>query len=95
MSPVHCFHILGLEEEIKSLLSSYEKEVKKLSEADRKANLCLIQEKFDKMKEYSDDKVQLAVQMYEMVSCICCICAFINLRYSQVLILYNFVCLHP
>jgi chromosome segregation ATPase len=59
--------VQGLEEEIKSLLSSYEKEVKKLSEADRKANLCQIQEKFDKMKEYSDDKVQLAVQMYEMV----------------------------
>ena len=74
LSCICLYCIIGLEEEIKVLSASYEKEVKKLSEEDKKANLCRIQEKFDKMKEYSDDKVQLAVQMYEMVRSAYCGC---------------------
>ena len=39
-----------------------------LSGEKKKERLREIQDKFDKMKEYSEDKVQLTVQMYEMVS---------------------------
>lgn len=38
-----------------------------LSEEDRKAKLKQIQELFTKAKEYGDDKVQLAIQTYELV----------------------------
>lgn len=38
-----------------------------LSEEDKKAKLKQIQELFTKAKEYGDDKVQLAIQTYELV----------------------------
>ena len=42
--------------------------MKDLSKEERKERLTKIQETFQKAREYSDDKVQIAMQMYEMVS---------------------------
>ena len=42
--------------------------MKGLSKDERKERLKKIQETFQKAREYSDDKVQIAMQMYEMVS---------------------------
>ena len=47
-------------------------QVKGLTKAQRNEKLKKIQEMFQKAREYSDDKVQIAMQMYEMVSlCVC------------------------
>ena len=42
--------------------------MKGLSKEERTERLGKIQEMFQKAREYSDDKVQIAMQMYEMVS---------------------------
>ena len=57
-----------LDSEVKELTAQYESDARELSEDGKKDRLREIQDKFDKMKEYSEDKVQLTVQMYEMVS---------------------------
>lgn len=54
-------------EEIETNSEGYRSKVKKLSREERRKQLCRIQELFQKSKEYSDDKVQIAMQMYEMV----------------------------
>ncbi|CAI8048011.1 Inhibitor of growth protein 5 [Geodia barretti] len=48
--------------------ADYKAKVKDLSKEERKERLTKIQETFQKAREYSDDKVQIAMQMYEMVS---------------------------
>ena len=45
----------------------YKKHVSSLSHEERKTKLSKVDELYQKAKEYSDDKVQLAMQMYEMV----------------------------
>ena len=57
-----------LDSEVKELTAQYESDARELSDDGKKERLREIQDKFDKMKEYSEDKVQLTVQMYEMVS---------------------------
>lgn len=57
-----------LDSEVKELTARYESDARELSDDGKKERLREIQDKFDKMKEYSEDKVQLTVQMYEMVS---------------------------
>ena len=57
-----------LDGEVKELTARYEYDAAELSDDGKKERLREIQDKFDKMKEYSEDKVQLTVQMYEMVS---------------------------
>lgn len=57
-----------LDGEVKELTARYESDARDLSDDGKKERLREIQDKFDKMKEYSEDKVQLTVQMYEMVS---------------------------
>lgn len=57
-----------LDGEVKELTARYESDARDLSDDGKKERLREIQDRFDKMKEYSDGKVQLTVQMYEMVS---------------------------
>lgn len=54
--------------EIDILAAEYISTVKTLSSEQRVAHLQKIQSAYSKCKEYSDDKVQLAMQTYEMVS---------------------------
>lgn len=53
--------------EVEEWVRDYKKVVATLSESERKARLSKIDELYQKAKEYSDDKVQLAMQMYEMI----------------------------
>lgn len=53
--------------EIDSSSQEYKSSVKELGKEQRKDQLSKIQELFQKAREYSDDKVQIAMQMYEMV----------------------------
>ena len=66
----YCFadDCLDLLAEIDSNSQDYKSNVKKLEKEERKDKLSKIQELFQKAREYSDDKVQIAMQMYEMVS---------------------------
>lgn len=54
--------------EIDSLAAQYISTVRDLSSEQRVEILQKIQNAYTKCKEYSDDKVQLAMQTYEMVS---------------------------
>ena len=53
--------------EIDENVKDYKKSVSSLTQDERKKRLSKIDELYQKAKEYSDDKVQLAMQMYEMV----------------------------
>lgn len=53
--------------EVEESVKDYKKSVSSLSQDERKKRLSKIDELYQKAKEYSDDKVQLAMQMYEMV----------------------------
>lgn len=63
-------HLSSLDKkaEIDILAAEYISTVKTLSSAQRVEHLQKIQNAYSKCKEYSDDKVQLAMQTYEMVS---------------------------
>lgn len=63
-------HLSSLDKkaEIDILAAEYISTVKTLSSAQRVEHLQKIQSAYSKCKEYSDDKVQLAMQTYEMVS---------------------------
>lgn len=54
--------------EIDKLAEEYIANVKNLASAQRVEHLQKIQNAYSKCKEFSDDKVQLAMQTYEMVS---------------------------
>ena len=53
--------------EVDDWVNEYKRGVTTMSQEDRKTKLGKIDELYQKAKEYSDDKVQLAMQMYEMV----------------------------
>ena len=53
--------------EIELNSQDYRSSVRHLGKEERKKKLKKIQELFAKAREYSDDKVQIAMQMYEMV----------------------------
>ncbi|KZC08805.1 Inhibitor of growth protein 5 [Dufourea novaeangliae] len=57
----------GLMKDIDKLADDYLKNLKKESPEKRKEQLTHIQNLFNKAKEYGDDKVQLAIQTYELV----------------------------
>lgn len=57
----------GLMKDIDKLADDYLKNVKKESPEKKKEQLTHIQNLFNKAKEYGDDKVQLAIQTYELV----------------------------
>ena len=61
------FH-LELLAEIDTLCEMYVAKVRDMTSKDRKEHFEKIEELFAKSREYGDDKVQLAVQTYEMVS---------------------------
>lgn len=54
--------------EIDKLADEYIAQVKNLASEQRVEHLQKIQHAYSKCKEFSDDKVQLAMQTYEMVS---------------------------
>ncbi|KAL5474455.1 hypothetical protein EMCRGX_G026403 [Ephydatia muelleri] len=53
--------------EIETTSQEFKKNVHTLGREDRKRKLTKISESYQKAREYSDNKVQIAVQMYEMV----------------------------
>ena len=55
-------------DEIDKLCAEYISKVRELAPTDRKDYFTKIENAFQKSREYRDDKVQLAVQTYEMVS---------------------------
>ena len=57
----------GLMKDIDKLADDYLKNLKKESPEKKKEQLTHIQNLFNKAKEYGDDKVQLAIQTYELV----------------------------
>lgn len=57
----------GLMKEIDKLADDYLMNIKKESTEKKKEQLSHIQSLFNKAKEYGDDKVQLAIQTYELV----------------------------
>lgn len=57
--------------EIDKLAAEYIANVRKLASEQRVEHLQKIETAYRKCKEYSDDKVQLAMQTYEMVSAVC------------------------
>lgn len=57
----------GLMKDIDKLADDYLKNMKKESPEKKKEQLTHIQNLFNKAKEYGDDKVQLAIQTYELV----------------------------
>lgn len=64
--------------------------MKNLASAQRVEHLQKIQNAYSKCKEFSDDKVQLAMQTYEMVSAECSVlinkCSFyiVKITYNEV-----------
>lgn len=68
-----CVRRLGFTDkkaEIDRLAAEYIESVKNMSAEQRVEHLRRIQSAYSKCKEYSDDKVQLAMQTYEMVSAV-------------------------
>lgn len=61
-----CF--IALLKEIDSLAEDYLNNVRTMSGEMRKEHLGKIENLFSKSKEFGDDKVQLAMQTYEMVT---------------------------
>lgn len=57
----------GLMKDIDKLADDYLRNIKKESTEKKKEQLTHIQSLFNKAKEYGDDKVQLAIQTYELV----------------------------
>ncbi len=53
--------------DVETCVKEYKRNVSLLAHNDRKEKLTRIDELYQKAKEYTDDKVQLAMQMYEMV----------------------------
>jgi len=62
------FYCVDLLKEIDSMAEDYLNNVGTMSGESRKEHLDKIQTLFNKSKEFGDDKVQLAMQTYEMVS---------------------------
>lgn len=59
--------VLDLKAEIDKLATEYMSSARSLSSEEKLALLRQIQEAYGKCKEFGDDKVQLAMQTYEMV----------------------------
>ena len=67
--------------EVDDLASDYLQKVRGLSSEKRRQQLSSIQQLFNKGREYGDDKVQLAMQTYELVSVLKCHC---RCQYAEV-----------
>jgi len=64
--------------EIDSLAEDYLKVISQSSTEKRKDQMEKVQKHFNKAKEYGDDKVQLAIQTYELVNGITFSCFYVN-----------------
>ena len=62
------FFISDLSKEINTMSEEYMANVRGMDAANRTSHLKKIENAFVKSREYGDDKVQLAMQTYEMVS---------------------------
>ena len=60
--------VVDVVHEVDDLASDYLQKVRGLSSEKRRQQLGSIQQLFSKGREYGDDKVQLAMQTYELVS---------------------------
>ena len=67
-NPLKISLLPDLRSEVETSSHEYRDQVRELNKEERKQRLNKIQELFKKAMEYSDDKVQIAMQMYEMVS---------------------------
>ena len=63
------FFVIDLMKEIDTLSEDYVSTVRNMNSSERTEHLKKIETAFSKSKEYVDDKVQLAMQTYEMVWC--------------------------
>lgn len=63
--------VVDLKAEIDKLATEYMSSARSLSPEEKLALLKQIQEAYGKCKEFGDDKVQLAMQTYEMVCSVC------------------------
>lgn len=68
--------------EIEKLAEEYIATVKNLASEQRVEHLQKIQNAYSKCKEFSDDKVQLAMQTYEMVSLLSCFVFSVYVSYA-------------
>lgn len=89
------FFFLDLKGQIDSLARDYTANARSLSSEQKLSLLRQIQQSYGKCKEFGDDKVQLAMQTYEMVGlfllCLLIItqqynCSFLNVGYRQEII---------
>ncbi len=64
----YSFCLLDLKGQIDSLAKEYTANARTLSSEQKLSILRQIQQSYSKCKEFGDDKVQLAMQTYEMVS---------------------------
>ena len=71
--------------EIDTCKKSYKEQVAQLSREEREKQLKKIEDLFQKAKEYTDNKVQIAVQIYEMASGTAVVCNLFNLMKSSVI----------
>ena len=78
---VSFFILLDLSKEINTMSEEYMANVRDMDAAKRTLHLKKIENAFVKSREYGDDKVQLAMQTYEMVST--CFIFFINQGLKQ------------
>lgn len=62
------FRLLDLKGQIDSLAKEYTANARTISSEQKLSILRQIQQSYSKCKEFGDDKVQLAMQTYEMVS---------------------------
>lgn len=79
--------------EIDKLAEEYIANVRSLASEQRVEHLQKIQNAYSKCKEYSDDKVQLAMQTYEMASVVlsCCSCPWYRIMVITLLLIYFYV----
>lgn len=78
-----CFCCAEKKGEIDKLAEEYMANVKNLASEQRVEHLQKIQNAYSKCKEFSDDKVQLAMQTYEMVSQKIFVFYLVTLQYSM------------
>lgn len=64
----YSFRLLDLKGQIDSLAKEYTANARTISSEQKLSILRQIQQSYSKCKEFGDDKVQLAMQTYEMVS---------------------------
>ena len=76
------FYFVDIKTEIEDSSREYVANVTSLSKEERAKSLNKIQEMFKKATENSDNKVQIAMQMYEMVSPLSPYCPLVD-RYSS------------